>query len=130
MGHDLQNKTILIIEDSQVCLALIRAFFRDTGATLLLADTAEAAWQLFTANDFDLVLTDLRLPDADGLALVKRMKQARPEIPVIIQTACTVDFSENECMTSGCDDYISKPYPRKLFMEKVLKHLSKSEISH
>lgn len=125
---NLQNKIILIIEDSHVCLALIRAFFRDTGAILLFATSGKDGWQIFSDNHIDLVMTDLRLPDAEGLSLVTRMKQAKPDVPVIIQTACTVDFTEDECFEAGGDDYISKPYPRSIFMDAVYKNLASKEI--
>lgn len=124
---DLHNKIILVIEDSQVCLALIRAFFRDTGAVLLIAGSAGEGWKMFSDNKVDIVLTDLRLPDSDGLTLVRRMKRTKPDVPVIIQTACTVDFTEDECFEAGCDDYISKPYPRSVFMKIVLRNLSARE---
>jgi DNA-binding response OmpR family regulator len=123
----LQNKIILVIEDSQVCLALIRAFFRDTGAVLIIASSARDGWQMFSDNKIDIVLADLRLPDSNGLTLVRRMKRTKPDIPVIIQTACTVDFTEAECFEAGCDDYISKPYPRNVFMKVVLRNLSARE---
>jgi DNA-binding response OmpR family regulator len=124
---DLSSKIILVIEDSQVCLALIRAFFRDTGAVLLIAGTAREGWKMFSDNKIDIVLTDLRLPDSDGLTLVRRMKRTKPDVPVIIQTACTVDFTVDECFEAGCDDYISKPYPRSAFMKVVLRNLSARE---
>jgi len=125
---NLQNKIILVIEDNRICLALIRAFFRDTGAIVHFASTGKDGWQMFSDNHIDLVMTDLRLPDSYGLSLVTKMKQLKPDVPVIIQTACTVDFSEDECIDAGGDDYISKPYPRSVFMNAVCRNLAPGKL--
>ncbi len=121
----LNNKTILIIEDSQTCLALIKAFLKNTGANLLFADKGEEGWEIFIQNNIDLVLTDLNLPDIEGHYLVKKMKNANPDIPVIVQSGCTFNNSKETCLKAGCDHYLSKPYPRNIFINTILKALDR-----
>ena len=126
----LLNKTILVIEDSHVCTDLIRAYFRKSGANLLFADRGSEGWRLFINNDIDIVLADLRLPDTEGLSLVTRLKKSKPHIPVVVQTACTFDYSREECKKAGCDSYIAKPYAGRVFISTVLAALEGKEPLH
>ncbi len=126
----LYKKTILVIEDNPPCLALLKAFFKGTGADILIANTGKEAWRLFTENVIDLVLADLKLPDQDGTDLVKKFKKKHPHIPVIVQTACTFDLSKEKCAKAGCDLYVTKPYTQKHFMDSVFKTLEKSSSSY
>jgi two-component system, NtrC family, response regulator HydG len=126
----LFNKTILVIEDSHVCTDLIRAYFRKSGANLLFADRGSEGWRLFINNDIDIVLADLRLPDSEGLSLVTRLKKSKPHIPVVVQTACTFDFSREDCKKAGCDSYIAKPYDSQAFISTVLAALEGKEPFH
>ena len=122
----LHNKTFLVIEDSHVCMALIRAFLRGTGAILLTAATGKEGWRKFTENKVDIVIMDLRLPDTDGLSLIRELKAGNPDIPVMVQTACTVYCTENDCREAGCDSYITKPYSHSMFLNTAEKTLEKA----
>lgn len=115
----LNDTTILVIEDNLVCQALIRAFLRGTGANLVMAGTGDEAREALVECRIDLVLTDLRLPDASGIELLKEIKENDPNIPVIVQTAANIDFSEEDCLEAGCDGYILKPYTRSLFLDTI-----------
>ncbi|TVR70886.1 MAG: response regulator [Marinilabiliales bacterium] len=115
----LNNTTILVIEDNLVCQALIRAFLRGTGANLVMAGSGDEARKVLGKSPIDVVLTDMRLPDTSGMELLKEIKEHNPEIPVIVQTAASIDFSEEECLKAGCDGYITKPYTRSQFLDTI-----------
>lgn len=119
----MNNKKILVIEDSQVCLALIKAYLRNTGARLMFACQGKDAWELFCKNRLDLVISDLSLPDMEGLFLLKKMKTTKPAVPLLIQTAREVKPSEIEYLGAGTYNYITKPYPQAKFIEKVVEAL-------
>jgi len=59
--------------------------------------------------DISLVLMDIRLPDISGLDVTKKMKEARPTLPIIAQTAYALKSDKKKSLEAGCDDYISKP---------------------
>ncbi len=121
----LTKKKILVIEDSRVCMALIKAFFRNTGTLLLMAESGKEGWSILMDHKVDLVITDLRLPDMDGIDLVRRIKKLDPDIPVLVQTGSIIDVTENDCREAGCNGYILKPYSRTSFLDTV-QHLIRS----
>ncbi len=125
--HRLNSKTILVVEDSPVCQALIKAFFRETGAILIMADTGEKALKSIKSSNVDMVLTDLRLPDTNGVALLRTIKQGYPDIPIIVQTASNIEFGEEDCIKAGCDAYITKPYTRSLFIDTIICCIQKKK---
>jgi CheY-like chemotaxis protein len=67
-------------------------------------------------GQFDLVLLDMRLPDTDGLDLVRQIKELQSDLPVIAQTAFATEEDRKNCLEAGCDDFITKPFKKtKLF---------------
>ncbi len=125
----LENKNILIIEDSLLCMSLIKAFLKGTGVNILTAVTADEGWNQFNENNVDLVITDLRLPGCTGVGLIMRLKQTKPDVPVIVQTASAIDFSEEDCRKAGCDSFITKPFSKNEFLGIINENIKKSKSS-
>ncbi len=100
---------VLVVEDEAYVrdslVEILRARRFDAGPA---ASVAEALSQLARAP-VDVVLSDLRMPGADGLELVRRMQAAAPEVPVVILTGHGNVTSAVECLKAGASDYILKP---------------------
>ncbi len=129
MSHQrLNSTTILVIEDSLMCQALIKAFLRETGTILIMADTGGKALKLIKNREVDLVITDLRLPDTNGVEILKTIKHNYPDVPVIVQTASNIEFNEEDCIKAGCDAYITKPYSRSVFIDTIICCIQKKNI--
>src|SRR5512146_1537799 len=100
---------VLVVEDE--------AYVRDSLVEVLRARRFEAAAAASVADALahlgrapvDVVLSDLRMPGADGLDLVRRMQTAAPEVPVVILTGHGNVASAVECLKAGASDYILKP---------------------
>jgi DNA-binding NtrC family response regulator len=87
----------------------LREILRDRGYLVLEAgDVAEALSRVSRAS-VDVILTDLRLPEADGLELVKRLKASSPELPVVVLTGQGTIASAVACLKAGASDYLLKP---------------------
>jgi len=109
-GTELSEEKILIVEDDIVSLQFIQEILRPTNAELITAENGYKALDIFEQNkDISLVLMDIRLPDISGLEITKKMKQARPSLPIIAQTAYALKSDKKKSMEAGCTDYISKP---------------------
>jgi signal transduction histidine kinase len=124
---------ILIVDDEAPSRDLCRLFLESDGYTVETADRADRALTMLANKKFDLVLTDLSMPDMDGVELVKKVKYHFPATDVIIMTAFGSVASAVESMRSGAYDYITKPFPRDLLRATIRRclesHNLKREIS-
>jgi two-component system NtrC family response regulator len=93
------------------------------------ADGAEA-FEIFTNNDFDCIITDLRMPKLSGLELLEKIKIGNAEIPVIVITAFGEVETAVTAMKAGAFDYINKPFNRDEILLTLERALSFSETKH
>ena len=115
---------ILIIDDEQSILDLLNMVFKKQGYAVENALTAEKALQLIDDDDFDLVLTDVKLPQKSGIEILKYLRKNKPEIPVIMITAYGTIKQAVEAFKAGAVDYVLKPFDieeLKIIVEKGLK---------
>ncbi|QLG45640.1 sigma-54-dependent transcriptional regulator [Costertonia aggregata] len=101
---------ILIIEDDTAFCQMLQKFLDKKGYEVEISLTAPDAKAKFKDSRFDLVLTDLRLPDYDGIRLLDEIKQVDPSIPVIVMTGYAEVGTAVTAMKKGAFDYISKPF--------------------
>jgi CheY-like chemotaxis protein len=66
---------------------------------------------------------DIRMPILNGLDATKQIKELRPDLPVIAQTAYAMDGDRESSLAAGCNDYISKPINLKVFIQLIAKYL-------
>jgi len=124
---------ILVVDDEAPSRDLCRTFLEVDGYEVEVADQASRALALLDLRRFDLILTDLTLPDMDGVELVKQVKYRHPHTNVVIMTAFGSVSSAVESMKAGAYDYITKPFPRDLLRATIRRclesHNLKREIS-
>ena len=120
---------ILIIEDDATIVKNLSELLRQEGFEADAAFNCKEAENKIEANQFDLVLLDVLLPDGNGFSLCKRIKSVS-DCPVIFLTASADEFSVVTGLDIGADDYIEKPYrPRELIsrIKSVLRRTGKSQ---
>ncbi|MBN1187742.1 MAG: response regulator [Bacteroidales bacterium] len=119
---DLKNKTILVVEDIEINFRLIQAIFSRTNVNLLKAGDGDEAIDAFRTNkDIDLVLMDIKLPGMNGYEVTRQLKSIRKEVPIIAQTAYSMDGDLEKALQAGCDEYVSKPINKSELMDKVFR---------
>jgi len=101
--------TLLVVDDEDLVRWSLRERLEASGYHVLEAETAEQALQ-HAEDDVDLVLLDFRLPDADGLSLLRRIKAQSRDTLVILMTAYSSVESAVEAMKQGAYDYVRKPF--------------------
>jgi DNA-binding NtrC family response regulator len=102
--------TILIVEDESLLRWSLRERFLQDGYAVLESGTAAAAMSAFSRGAADVVLLDCRLPDSDGIAVLRLMKTLSPDAPIILMTACPTLESAAAAADYGACDYLVKPF--------------------
>jgi len=108
---------ILIIEDDAAFGQMLQKFLTKKEFEVSLSFNAEEGKKIFISQSFDLVITDLRLPNYDGIQLLSEIKKINPKTPVIVMTGYAEVSSAVKAMKKGAYDYISKPFtPEEIVM--------------
>jgi len=122
--HNWSDKKILLVEDEETNMQFLNIILKRTGASLVSAYSARELRKSFPQLEtFDLVLLDIRLPDASGWDLAKEIKALQPGLPVIAQTAYAMSTDKQKSEKSGCDGYISKPINKDKLMALLTGYL-------
>ncbi|MGD9978595.1 MAG: ABC transporter substrate binding protein [Bacteroidales bacterium] len=120
-----QDKTILIVEDNAASGKLLTEILKHTHANLILSKNAEDAVDICRNNPkVNVILMDICLPGMNGYEATKIIKEFRPALPVIAQTASAMSDEKEKAMLMGCDGYITKPYDIASLLEKLDNLLS------
>lgn len=112
---------ILLVEDELNVAKGLKMVLRDEGYGVETAATGRSALDMFHGNGFDLVVSDLRLPDIDGLDVIRNIKETRPEVKVIIITGYPSVSSAVDAVRAGVMDYLRKPFTDDELVQAVRK---------
>ncbi len=115
---------VVVIDDEVNAAAALETLLREDGYDVSRANDARAGLLLVEKNDPDVVLTDLRMPGMDGLDLLARIKEVRPETLVILMTAYGTVKTAVRAMKLGAEDYLGKPIDveeLEVVLEKVIE---------
>jgi two-component system response regulator PilR (NtrC family) len=105
----MSGPLVLIVDDEPDILALLEITLSRMGLQTRPADTLAAAYRLLSQYRFDLCLTDMRLPDGDGIELVRHVNQHQPQLPIAVITAHGSMETAIEALKAGAFDFLSKP---------------------
>ena len=119
------NRHVLIVDDERPVLMTLEALLKRHGYQVDTASTAAQGLKALKSKSPTLVLLDLRLPDADGLEMLDRIKNELPEVQVIILTAHDSLHNAIESIKRGAFHFISKPYAPEELLSLVEKALEK-----
>jgi two-component system, NtrC family, response regulator HydG len=119
---------ILVIEDDISFCKLLEKFLVKNQYEVSIAFSASEARSAIKNESFDLILTDLRLPDSDGIVLMSEIKNSHPEIPVILMTGYSDVNTAVKAIKNGAADYISKPFNPDEVLLVITNALKTSEI--
>jgi two-component system, cell cycle response regulator len=124
----MNNKTILVIEDNELNLKLVRALLQRGSFQVLEAGNAETGLALARSGRPDLILMDIQLPGMDGLTATRLLKKD-PElkkIPVAALTSYAMEGDVEKAKEAGCNGYITKPIDTRNFLDTVRKFMQDS----
>lgn len=121
---------ILIVEDNRHMGELLEADLRLRGYETIWQPAAEEAFERWKHEDFDVVLTDLKLPGLSGIDLCERMVANRPDVPVVVMTAFGSMETAIAAVRAGAYDFVTKPIDMEmlnLVLERAIRHRALQE---
>ncbi len=122
--YNWETKTIVIVEDIDFNFLLMKKQLRNTNATIIWLKNGQESIDYVKDNkDVSIILMDVRMPIVDGIDATKAIKLLKPEIPIIMQTACVIGSDYTEVKNSGCDDYIFKPIIESDLLDIINKYI-------
>ncbi len=123
------SKTILIVEDETVLRESLAELLAEEGYAILQAPNGQAAYDMVIQTPVDLVLSDVRMPEMDGITLLGHLQKTLPETPVLMLTAYGTVESAVAAMRAGAYDYLLKPVQFDDVLMKVRRALDYREIA-
>jgi DNA-binding NtrC family response regulator len=105
-----EHPSILVVDDELLIRDLLYDFFSGQGWSISVAENGEKALEIMKNKHVDLVLTDLKMPEMDGLQLTEEMKRDHPGIPVVVMTGYPSVDSAVTALRQRVHDYVVKPF--------------------
>jgi len=124
----MKEYQILLVDDDPNILTVIACALEHRGYHVTTASSGEAAIDALGMKDFDLVITDLNMPETDGIAVVKKAKELNRDYGVMILTGCGDASLVTEALRVGADDYMLKPCKLAELWRRVENCLERSEV--
>lgn len=119
----MEKVDILIVDDDSVSLKIISRIFELEGISHCTANNAHDALHLYGEHTIRLILTDLKLPEMDGLELIRAIREKDRAIPIIAFSAFAFEEDIKKALDSGATDSLSKPAEYEDIVAKVRQYL-------
>ena len=104
------NFSVLVVDDEQTIRQILARIVRRDGYTVEEAVNGKDALEKMSANRFDLVITDVKMPEIGGLELLAKIKSDYPDTKVVIITSHVGDTTSSQVLSAGADQFIEKPF--------------------
>lgn len=117
---------VLIVEDDVRVAELISRVMQENAYQVSMAYDGKQAMGLVQSQDFDLIITDIILPELNGIEFCRKVRSIKPHIPIIMLTALGTTNHKVEGLDAGADDYMVKPFEMKELLARVRAVLKRS----
>jgi DNA-binding response OmpR family regulator len=115
------EKRILVVDDADLILHVLRTFLQETEYKLICTTSANAALNFLQTNKPDLFILDIEMPEMNGYELAQRIRALRQEAPIIFLTGNTSQESVEKALMVGAADFIAKPISKAKLIERISK---------
>src|SRR5215468_12583720 len=119
---------LLLVEDDNAMREMLESLFRQEGYVVSEASSASAALELVRQTDFDVVLSDIKMPGKSGLELVGELRELRPDTPVVLMTAFGSIDTAVDAMRAGAFGYTTKPFQPEEVIRTVKRALDRRSV--
>lgn len=106
----MSKPSILVVDDELLIRDLLYDFFTGQGWEISVAEDGEKALAMIRNKKYDVILTDIKMPEMDGLTLSGHVRQSDPEMPIVLMTGYPSVDSAIAALRSRVNDYVIKPF--------------------
>jgi CheY-like chemotaxis protein len=113
---------VLFVEDNEINRRVVKEMLRAGGIEMSEAEDGIIGLQMIEANDYDLILMDLRMPGMDGITAIRHLRARADEkgrLPVIVVTADEGLTIDSDCLQAGADDVLRKPVSMAVLFDAI-----------
>jgi len=125
---DKSAKTIMVVDDDYHSLKAVSKALTKAGYHTIKAETGQEGLELLNKNEVNLIITDLKMPEVDGVTLLEAAKNKNPNIAIIVMTGYGTVDSAVEAMKKGAYDYLSKPINLGELKLQIQRALEKQQL--
>ncbi len=118
---------ILLVEDDPTLSFALKDKLQDSEYSVIHCQDGETAYQQFMKHNFDLIIMDIMLPKKDGLTIVSQIRKKNEQIPILLLTSKVMDDDKITGLSSGADDYITKPFNMQELLLRINVHIKRTK---
>jgi CheY-like chemotaxis protein len=119
--------TILVVDDEELIRNLVVSLLSKLGHSCVTAINGVDALDKMKGNKIDAVITDIKMPEMDGIILISEISKQYPELPIMVMTAFDEEYPAGTAISVGAREFIKKPFSFFEFTIKLYKMISDSE---
>lgn len=119
--------TILVVDDEELLRNLVVTLLAKSGHSSITATDGVDALDRMKGNKIDAVITDIKMPNMDGVALTVEILKRYPGLPIMVMTAFDEEYSAGAAIAAGARKYIKKPFSTEAFSVQLQKMINDSE---
>jgi len=119
---------LLVVDDQKVMRELVSSVLKGEGHEVLLAEDGIDAMEIARTHTVDMVLTDVNMPNMNGISLVSKLRRLEhyQEIPIIMLTTESSDFKKDKAKRMGANGWLQKPFDPKRLIKAVNSTLARA----
>ncbi|MGY8995398.1 MAG: nitrogen regulation protein NR(I) [Alphaproteobacteria bacterium] len=126
----MNARTILVADDDSAVRTVLERVLQRDGHTVRTTGRSQVLWEWVNAGEGDLIITDVVMPDGNGLDLVPRIRERRPDLPILVISAHSTLMTAVKATQSGAYDYLAKPFDIANLSSTVARALEQPSGGH
>jgi len=116
--------SILIVDDDPILLRMVKLYLADFDAQVELCRSGRAALKKLETARYDIIFTDLQMPEIDGLTLIKKIRLFNQKVPIIILSAYGLEAITREAVKNGANHVLNKPFDSSQLINVINQNIS------
>lgn len=123
---DLKKK-LLVVDDEEVIRMILSEMFEDNGYTVVLAADGGEAYEIFNKSEVDFVISDIKMPNVDGIELLGKIRNTHPQRPPVLLITGYANITRENVINRGALNLIYKPFDLEELLSSVNNYFFQSE---